>query len=159
MLLHLTDTETVEPVAVEPDRLVVEVHYADAHRRPPAHFHPEHDERFEVLSGRIGARIGRSTRTYGPGEAFDAPRGTVHQMWPVAGPAVARWECRPGARSLEWFQALDRLHRSGARGPLRGLRLAALVGAHDDVFRLAVGPPALVLGATRVAARVVGTRG
>lgn len=159
MLLHLTGTETVETVLVEPDRLVVEVRYADAHRRPPAHFHPEHHERFEVLSGRIGTRIGRVTRTYGPGEVFEAPVGTVHQMWPVGGPAAARWECRPGARTLEFFQALDRLHRSGARGPLRALHLAAVVGAHDDVFRLAVGPPTLLHRATRVAARLNRTGG
>lgn len=159
MLLHLTGTETVETVLVEPARLVVEVRYADTHRRPPAHFHPAHDERFEVLSGCIGARVGDVTSAHGPGEVFEAPRGTVHQLWPVGGPAAARWESCPGARALDFFQALDRLHRSGARGPVRALRLAALVGAHDDVFRLAEGPQALVRAATRLAARVIPSGG
>ena len=143
---------------VEPGRLVVEVLYARAHRRPPAHLHPAHDERFEVLSGRIGARIGGASQVYGPGEVFEAPRGTVHQMWPVGGPASARWECRPGERSLAWFRALDDLHRRGLRGAARAVALAGLVGAHDDVFRLAVGPaPALLRAGTRAAAAV--TRG
>ena len=154
MRLHLTGTETVEPLVVEDDRLVVEVRYADAHARPPAHLHPAHDECFEVVAGRIGARIGRESREYVPGEEFEVRRGTVHQMWPVGGPAAATWECRPGARSLDWFRALDELHRRGLRGPVRGLALAALVGAHDDVFRLASGPRPLLRAATRAAALV-----
>ena len=74
--------------------------------------------------------------------------GTVHQMWNPGGePARVLWQTRPGGRTKQWFAAIDALHREGRVG--RGgmpdpLAFGTLLTEYRDVFRLAVGPDALV---------------
>lgn len=155
MLLHLTATEVVETLAVEDDRLLVTARWDANHPRPPRHFHPAHDERFEVLSGRVATVIGTSKRVYQAGESFEAPAGTVHSMWPTGGGATATWESRPGQRVLDLFTELDALTRRGLHGPALVMAMGAVVGRHDDVLRLAAHPRPVVRGLLKALSRVV----
>jgi len=139
--LKLTPHEHVDIVDETPEVLVVEVTYAEPGSPPPRHLHPAQDEHFEVLSGRLTAKIAGKERMLEPGETLDVPRGTVHQMWNAGpGPVRARWETRPAGRTAEWFRAIDGLLRSGRVGrngmpPLTVM--AALLREYDDVGALA----------------------
>jgi quercetin dioxygenase-like cupin family protein len=98
--LTLTPKESVTIRTSTPELIEVEVTYGPGGERPPAHLHPEQDESFEVLSGTIGVRIDGEERSYGPGDAFEVPRGAVHQMWnPGKEPARAIWQTRPAGRT------------------------------------------------------------
>jgi uncharacterized cupin superfamily protein len=45
------------------------------------HVHPRQEERFEVLSGKLGLRVGGVERVLGEGEAITAPAGFAHAAW------------------------------------------------------------------------------
>ena len=47
----------------------------------PDHVHARQEERFEVLSGRLGLRVGGVERVLGEGEAITAPAGFAHAAW------------------------------------------------------------------------------
>ena len=46
-----------------------------------AHVHPSQEERFEVLRGSVGFRIGRKKLVAGPGQRITVPAGTPHKFW------------------------------------------------------------------------------
>src|SRR3954462_8274286 len=94
--------------------LEMEASYAQAGTFPPAHYHPNQDERFEVLEGSIRTLIDGQERTYGPGESFEVPRGTVHQMTSADGPARRNWQARPPLPLAEFFGPL---HAASPGGP------------------------------------------
>ena len=159
MRLQVTATETVEPLAADDDRLLLRVVWEGGHDRPPLHFHPGHDEVFEVLSGTLAVTLGSWTELHRPGARVRAPRGTPHTMWPVDGPVEATWECRPPGRVLAWFTELDALTTRGYRGPALAVARAALAGRYDDVFRLAAPPRPLVQAGLRALAALTGRSG
>lgn len=107
---------------------------------PPEHLHPHQTERFQVLEGRVAARIDGSDRTLQPGETFELAPGMPHTMWnPGPGPARAIWQTQPALGTEAFFAAMWGLAQTGqvnakGRPPLRlGLRLVA---AHQREFRL-----------------------
>jgi quercetin dioxygenase-like cupin family protein len=149
---RLTPHETVTVVRSEPDVLEVEATYGASGSPPPPHLHPAQEEHFEVLAGVLSARVdGGETRTLHAGETLDIARGVKHQMWnAAAAEARVRWETKPAGRTEEWFRSVDRLVRdAGGRQP-GPLAFAPLLGEYGDVFRLAVGPDAVVQPALRV---------
>lgn len=78
--------------------LELEATYAPGGTPPPAHFHPEQDERFEVLAGAMHVRLDGRDCTIGEADVLEVPRGTVHQMWNEgAEPAAMRWRRSPPA--------------------------------------------------------------
>jgi quercetin dioxygenase-like cupin family protein len=101
-------------VRLEPQLLEMEASYAQAGTYPPPHFHPNQDERFEVLEGTIRAIVDGTERDYAAGEAFEVPRGAVHQMTSADGPARMKWEARPALRLVEFF---ERIHGATPEGP------------------------------------------
>lgn len=102
----------VEVLTLEPELLAMEAEYAGTGDLPPAHHHPQQDEHFEVLEGRVRTVIDGEMRIYRKGESFDVPAGTTHQMG-GDGPARIRWEVRPSLRTAEFF----RIAYSGQAGP------------------------------------------
>ncbi|HEX4223518.1 MAG TPA: cupin domain-containing protein [Pseudonocardiaceae bacterium] len=60
--------------------LVWDLFLAPGGRVPSSHVHPEQEERFTVLSGRLAMRTGVTTRTVGPGETVTVTPGTVHSF-------------------------------------------------------------------------------
>jgi quercetin dioxygenase-like cupin family protein len=85
--------------------LEMEATYGGTGQLPPEHIHPSQVERFEVLEGTIRAIVDGTERRYGPGESFEVPAGTPHQMT-AEGPARTRWEVRPALRTAEFFERL-----------------------------------------------------
>jgi quercetin dioxygenase-like cupin family protein len=157
--LKITADESVSVRRADEARLEVEVTYAPGGSPPPAHFHPTQGERFEILAGKLHARVHGEERVLGPGDTLSIPRGAVHTMWnPGDVPVRAIWETTPRGRTLEWFRAIDALHRegrvdkSGMPGPLA---FGVLLTEYDDVFRLAARPRALI----RLALRAMGAIG
>ena len=68
-----------------------------------AHVHPSQEERFEVLGGEVGFKIGREKTVAGPGQRLVVPAGTPHKFW-NAGDDVAHFVCE--VRPALQFEAL-----------------------------------------------------
>jgi len=145
--LRLTPRETVTIRSVSTELLEVEGRWGPGGKPPPAHYHPDQDEYFEVLEGTLTAKVAGEQRELGPGETLDIPQRTPHQIW-NAGEVEARaiWQTRPAGRTENWFRSIDRLFsdgrvgKSGMPGPLA---FGVYLTEYRDVFRLA-SPPDLV---------------
>ena len=159
--LKITPTESLEVRSSTDDALEVEATYGTG-EAPPKHFHPAQDEHFEVLSGSIRIKLDGRERTLGEGEQVEIARGVVHQIWnPAAAPARVLWRTAPGGRTVQWFRAIDRLHREGrvgGNGMPGPLAFAVLLTEYRDVFRLA-GPDWLLRPALAALALLGRARG
>jgi len=157
-------------VLVHPDDhpqgvLVAHLFVAPGGRVATPHLHPTLRERFHVLSGRIGFKIGDEKRELGPGEAAEVPAGVVHDWWQV-GPDVAEVvaEVSPGARFVEMVGTIFGLARDGKsdrKGVPRPLQLAVTASAYRDTMVIASPPPAVqrvVFGALVPLGRALGRR-
>ena len=81
--------------------------------RPPMHFHPRQEERFEILAGEMRAIVGGEERMLPRGTTLVLPPGTRHTMWNSgAEPAAMRWESRPALRTQEFVADLVALAAS-----------------------------------------------
>ncbi len=112
-----------------------------------AHVHPSQEERFEVLSGEVGFKIGREKTVAGPGQRLVVPAGTPHKFW-NAGDDVARFVCevRPALQFealLETMFPLAADGKTNRKGMPNLLRLAVIANAHFDTVQLPF-PPALL---------------
>jgi hypothetical protein len=105
MLLRGPGAE-LEIVSNEPDLLVMDASYDGNGKLPPPHLHPQQDEHFSVIEGRVRAIVDDVEQVYEPGDEFDVPAGAKHQMAAVDGPARFRWEVRPALRTAEFFERL-----------------------------------------------------
>ena len=141
LVFHRTATETNgESVLVEtivrPDGFVA-----------AAHVHPNQTERFEVLEGRLGLRIGQSEILAEPGDVAVVSPGTPHRFW-NAGKGAARFICevRPALQFESLIETMFTLAAQGKtnrRGMPNPLRLAVIARAHFDTVRLPF-PPVLL---------------
>jgi quercetin dioxygenase-like cupin family protein len=112
-----------------------------------AHVHPSQEERFEVLRGVVGFKIGREKIVAGPGRRVTVPAGTPHKFW-NAGDDEAQFVCeiRPALQFeslLETMFALAADGKTNKKGMPNLLRLAVIAHAHFDTVRLPF-PPAIV---------------
>jgi quercetin dioxygenase-like cupin family protein len=109
-----------------------------------AHVHPFQTERFEVLEGQLGLRVGDREQVAGPGEVATVQRGTPHRFW-NAGEGEARFllEVRPalGFESLiETMFTLAGEGKTNRKGLPNPLRLAVIARSHFDTVRLPFPP-------------------
>jgi quercetin dioxygenase-like cupin family protein len=111
--------------------LEMEASYGGGGGMPPEHLHPRQIERFEVLEGTMRAIIGGTEHRYGPGETFEVPAGTPHQMGAEV-PSRMRWEVRPALRTAEFF---ERLYGDGPDSA-RADSLADFMAEFSDEIRL-----------------------
>lgn len=113
-----------------------------------SHLHPSQEERFVVLEGMYGYKIGARTGTAGPGETVVCPIGLPHSQW-NAGSGVMRiyYEHRPALESAElFFETYFGLSRDGKllpSGDMSLLQAAVLLTAVADFMRIA-SPPLIV---------------
>jgi mannose-6-phosphate isomerase-like protein (cupin superfamily) len=112
-----------------------------------AHVHPSQEERFEVLRGSVGFKIGRKKLVAGPGQRVTVPAGTPHKFW-NAGDEEAHFVCevRPALQFeslLETMFALAGDGKTNRKGMPNPLRLAVIANAHFDTVQLPF-PPALL---------------
>ena len=111
--------------------------------RPPAHYHPHQEERFEVLSGRLHVLITDKERTLEEGEILTIPPGTPHEMWAEDAGSRANWQTRPALKTEEFFETVWGLARAGKtneKGVPNLLQVAVLFQEYADEFRL-TSPP------------------
>jgi quercetin dioxygenase-like cupin family protein len=123
-----------------------------------AHVHPHQTERFEVLAGKIGLRIGDQTLKAGPGDVAAVPPGTPHRFW-NAGEEEARFLCeiRPALQFESLIETMFTLAAEGktnARGMPNPLRLAVIAQEHFDTVRLPFPPAVLQRAGLAVGAPV-----
>ena len=119
-----------------------------------AHIHPAQTERFEVLEGTVGFRVGRKTVLAGPGDTLVVPPGTPHRFW-NAGSGVARFLCeiRPALRfeslieTMFTLAAEGKTNEQGLPGPLQ---LAVIAKEHFDTVHLPFPPASLQRAALAV---------
>ena len=124
-----------------------------------AHVHEHIVERFEVVAGEVGFRLGGAERVARAGDPpAEVPVGTVHDWWNagagiaqvrVAVAAAAGSPGRPASRFVEMIEALfslGALGRVNAKGLPDPLWLAAIAREYRDVARF-VRPPAVVQAA------------
>ena len=112
-----------------------------------AHVHPSQEERFEVLRGSVGFKIGRKKIVAGPGRRITVPAGTPHKFW-NAGDDEAHFLCevRPALQfesliaTMFGLAADGKTNRKGMPNPLR---LAVIANHHFDTVQLPF-PPALI---------------
>jgi mannose-6-phosphate isomerase-like protein (cupin superfamily) len=150
LIFHRTSRETDgEAVLVEtivrPDGFVA-----------ATHVHPHQTERFEVLEGRLGLRVGEKELLAGSGDVATVEPGTPHHFW-NAGEGEVRFLCevRPALEFESLIETMFTLAAEGKtnrKGLPNPLRLAVIAKAHFDTVRLPFPPAwlqraALALGA------------
>jgi Cupin domain len=121
-----------------------------------AHVHPFQTERFEVLEGVLGLRMGQKELLAQPGDVAVVSPGTPHRFW-NAGQGEARFLCevRPALRFESLIETMFTLATDGktnGKGMPNPLRLAVIAKAHFDTVRLPFPPPALQRAALAVGA-------
>jgi quercetin dioxygenase-like cupin family protein len=138
LIFHRTSRETDgEAVLVEtivrPDGFVA-----------AAHLHPNQAERFEVLEGRLGLRVGDQELLAEPGDVVTVEPGTPHRFW-NAGETEARFLCEVSP-ALEFESLIETMFRLAAEGKTNRkgmpnpLRLAVIARSHFEMVRLPFPP-------------------
>lgn len=91
---------------------------------PASHVHPEQEERFTVVSGRMRFRLGGRDVLAGPGETIVIKAGRPHWFGNAGSDSAhARVEVRPALRMEEMFEATEAISLAGH---LPGTRLPRL---------------------------------
>lgn len=123
-----------------------------------AHVHPYQTERFEVLEGQLGLRVGHRELLAVPGDVATVPPGTPHRFW-NAGERDARFLCeiRPACEFESLIETMFTLAAEGKtnrKGMPNPLRLAVIARSHFDTVRLPFPPAWLQRAALAVGARL-----
>jgi mannose-6-phosphate isomerase-like protein (cupin superfamily) len=152
LIFHRTSRDTAgEAVLIEtivrPDGFVA-----------AAHVHPRQSERFEVLEGRIGLRVGDRELVLGPGAVATVEPGTAHRFW-NAGPGEARFMCevRPALEFESLIETMFTLAAEGKtnrKGMPNPLRLAVIARRHFETVRLPFPPAWMQRAALAVGSRL-----
>jgi len=132
----------------------------------PDHVHPLQEERFEVLSGRLGLRVEGVERVLEAGEVIVAPAGSAHAAWNAGDDTVhALVDFRPALRTETAFETLAGLERDGktneAGAPKDPLLLALVLRHFEDEIYFVRTPLYLqrvLFGALASIARLLGYR-
>jgi quercetin dioxygenase-like cupin family protein len=150
LIFHRTSEETDgESVLVE---TIVRAHGFVA----AAHVHPHQTERFEVMQGLLGLRVGDKELVASPGDVAVVAPGTPHRFW-NAGEDEARFLCevRPALEFESLIETMFTLAAEGKtnhKGMPNPLRLAVIAKAHFDTVRLPFPPAVLQRAALAVGA-------
>lgn len=111
------------------------------------HVHPGQEERFQVLRGSVGFKVGGKKLVAGPGTRLTVPAGTPHRFW-NAGDELAHFVCeiRPALQFeslIETMYSLAADGKTNRKGMPNMPRLAVIAQAHFDTVRLPF-PPAIL---------------
>jgi mannose-6-phosphate isomerase-like protein (cupin superfamily) len=144
---------TIGPAGAGGGVLDWELVLAPGGRVPSSHAHPEQEERFTVLEGRMRFRVGGRRITAGPGQTVVVPPGTVHHFANASGrPARVAVRTRPalGMRALlETAAALAAEQHAAARRLPSPVDLALFLRDFEREVRAPYLPAALVRTVTR----------
>jgi len=108
------------------------------------HVHPSQTERFNVIDGRLGMKVGRKKLLLERGDVAEVEPGTPHKFWNMGDDEV-RFVCevRPALQFeslLETMFALAEDGKTNRKGMPNPLRLAVIARAHFDTVRLPQPP-------------------
>lgn len=109
-----------------------------------AHVHPSQTERFSVIDGRLGMKVGRKKLFLERGDVAVVEPGKAHKFW-NSGDDEVRFVCevRPALQFeslLETMFALAQDGKTNRKGMPNPLRLAVIARAHFDTVRLPQPP-------------------
>ena len=109
-----------------------------------AHVHPAQSERFEILEGTAGFKLGRKKITANAGQVVIVESGTPHKFW-NAGESDLRFvtEVRPALQFeslIETMYGLAADGKTNRKGMPNPLRLAVIARAHFDTVQLPFPP-------------------
>jgi quercetin dioxygenase-like cupin family protein len=111
--------------------LEIELNLAPGGTVPGLHVHPEQEERFEVLAGRMRFRMGLRTIEAGTGDVVTVPAGKAHKFTNAGDEiAVARVTVTPALEMERLFETTVALAEEGrvtASGLPKPLHLALFV--------------------------------
>lgn len=125
-------------------------------RGPPKHVH-EHLEEWEVIAGRLEARIEGERRTLEAGETLSIPPGTAHTFRNSSdAPVRVRDRHQPAGRFEEFVRAEVALVADGLHSPAALLRMALLWDEYRDTQVPAYGLGRRLVSAGAGLARLVG---
>jgi quercetin dioxygenase-like cupin family protein len=132
-------------------------------RVPSSHAHPEQEECFTVLEGRMRFRVGGRRITAGPGDTVLVPPGTVHHF-ANAGPRPARVSVQtwPALGMLELLQtaaAMAQAQHAAARKLPSPVDMALFMRDFEREVRAPYLPATLVRAVIRPAAWLAGRCG
>jgi quercetin dioxygenase-like cupin family protein len=109
-----------------------------------AHIHPHQSERFEIVSGKVGFRLGREKIEAIRGDVVVVEPGTAHKFWNAGEErAVFVTEVRPALQFEQLIETMFSLAADGKtnrKGMPNPLRLAVIARAHFDDVRLPFPP-------------------
>jgi quercetin dioxygenase-like cupin family protein len=132
-------------------------------RVPSRHAHPEQEERFTVLEGRMRFRVGRRRIIAGPGQTVTVPPGTVHHFANASDqPARIAVQTTPALSMqalLETAAAMAQEQHAAARRLPRPVDLALFMRDFEREVRAPYLPSALVHAVNRPAAWLAGRSG
>jgi mannose-6-phosphate isomerase-like protein (cupin superfamily) len=124
-------------------------------RVPSGHVHPEQEERFTVLRGRLRFRIGRRRLVVGPGQTVTVPPGTPHHFANAGRTeAFVLVETRPAMRMQELLEVAAGLAKD-ERGRPRRLPRPVDLFLFMEEFRSEVQAPYLPGRLVRPVARAI----
>ena len=131
----------------------------------PDHVHPRQEERFEVLSGRLGLRADGIERVHGVGDVIVVSAGSPHAVWNAGDDEVhVLVDFEPALRTERAFETLAGLARDGktnrAGAPKNPLLAFILREFEEEIYF--VRPPLavqrVILGALAFIGRLLGYR-
>jgi quercetin dioxygenase-like cupin family protein len=147
---------TIRSAAADGSVLEWMLELAPGGRVPSSHAHPEQEECFTVLGGRMRFRVGWRRVTAGAGETVRIPPGTVHHFANAGNvPARVAVLTRPALNMQELLAtaaALAAEQHAAARRLPRLLDLALFMRDFDREVRAPYLPVALVRAVVRPAA-------
>jgi mannose-6-phosphate isomerase-like protein (cupin superfamily) len=141
LVFHRTSAET------SGDSVLVETIVRPGGFVAATHVHPHQTERFRVLDGLLGLRLGDEELIAAPGDVAVVPPRTPHRFW-NAGEGETRFLCevRPALQFESLIETMFTLAAEGKtnrKGMPSPLRLAVIARRHFDTVRLPF-PPALL---------------
>jgi quercetin dioxygenase-like cupin family protein len=122
------------------DRSLRGDYFAAPRAKVPEHVHREQEERFEVVSGTLGLRVGGREMTLSPGQSAVGPPGVPHKWWNPSEDEEVHLlvGLRPGRDVETWLETLLGLARDGKTTrtgiPKNPLQLAVML---DELGRWA----------------------
>ncbi len=136
----------------DPEHMVADLYVEPGGAVAGEHLHDTLFERFEVVAGKVGMRVGREERIAGPGDAAEVPPGTPHDWW-NAGDETAHVEVEVRGATTSRFEemlitvfGLAHEGKTNSDGRPHILQLAVIARDYRDTITFTT-PPAFVQAA------------
>ena len=134
--LKMTPYQHFTVLRHDPGVLELDAVWGPSPKKAPKQLHPSQEEQFDVVAGELTVRLDGDVHVFGAGSSFTIPAGAVHGVW-NGGAVEARavWRTLPALRTLELFEDIDGLYRSGVVGVRRDAQPDDVGDAVDGVPR------------------------